>query len=243
MFNLNSTEPYYFNNNYLGTPIIITDSGNAAVWRADYEPYGKATVHPSSTVENHFRFPGQYYDAETGLHYNWHRYYDPKTGRYLTPDPIGLEGGINPYVYVQNDPVNRVDPDGLIPLDTIWDIGNVVYDILTANWDDLAYDAASMMIPYVPAGISKAAKLAKSGEAACEVRKYHPRVRTRSLQDPKSHNFPYSFDDEILSTKPVPKKNGYNIYQKEGSMNDKYGVYEIGVTKDGVIDHRFFRPY
>lgn len=59
------------------------------------------------------RLPGQYYDAETGLHYNWHRYYDPATGRYLTPDPIGLEGGINLYSYALQNPVNYIDPFGL----------------------------------------------------------------------------------------------------------------------------------
>lgn len=71
---------------------------------------------------------------------------------------------------------------------------------------------------------------------------YAPRVRMRGLEDPKSHNFLYSFDDAILSTTPIPKKNGYNIFQLEGSMNGKNGVYEIGKTKDGIIDHRFFRP-
>lgn len=73
--------------------------------------------------------------------------------------------------------------------------------------------------------------------------KYASRVRARGVQDPKSHNFPYRFDNGILATKAIPKSNGYRIHQKAGSMNGKEGVFEIGVRKDGVIDHRFFRSY
>jgi RHS repeat-associated protein len=103
---------YYFINDHLGTPQVLVDSTGATVWQAAYLPFGKAQVQ-IGTITNNLRFPGQYFDAETGLHYNWHRYYDPSTGRYLTPDPIGLEGGINLYSYTSNNPVNAVDPFGL----------------------------------------------------------------------------------------------------------------------------------
>lgn len=64
------------------------------------------------TVDGIIRLPGQYYDQETGLHYNYKRYYDPSTGRYLTSDPIGLAGGLNTYGYVGGNPLTRIDPTG-----------------------------------------------------------------------------------------------------------------------------------
>jgi len=107
---------YFYHNDRLGTPQQLTSVSGAVVWKAVYNVFGEAYVDPASTVTNNFRFPGQYYDEETGLHYNHHRYYDPSIGRYLTPDPVGLDGGINPFVYVENNPIRWIDPLGLMRL-------------------------------------------------------------------------------------------------------------------------------
>ncbi|MEX1033734.1 MAG: RHS repeat-associated core domain-containing protein [Cellvibrionaceae bacterium] len=82
------------------------------VWQASYTPFGKADMVVEEITSN-LRFPGQYFDEETGLHYNYFRDYDPSTGRYIQSDPIGLEGGINTYGYALNNPLIYIDPFGL----------------------------------------------------------------------------------------------------------------------------------
>ncbi|OYY93469.1 MAG: hypothetical protein B7Y41_11985 [Hydrogenophilales bacterium 28-61-23] len=96
---------YYYHTDHLGTPQAMTDASGAVVWRADTEPFGKAVVKVA-TVENNLRLPGQYYDQETGMHYNYFRDYDPGTGRYAEADPIGLAGGLNLYGYANQNPLS-----------------------------------------------------------------------------------------------------------------------------------------
>ncbi|MBI5591473.1 MAG: RHS domain-containing protein [Deltaproteobacteria bacterium] len=96
---------YYFINDHLGTPRQLVTGTGTVVWQAAYLPFGKAQIQ-TEAVKNNLRLPGQYFDVETGLHYNWNRYYDPGTGRYITADPIGLDGRMNLYAYVQNNPTN-----------------------------------------------------------------------------------------------------------------------------------------
>jgi len=112
----NGSDLYFYHNDRLGSPKMVSKvvgSGHVAVWEATYTPFGQALVNNNTGIVSNLRFPGQYYDAETGLHYNYNRYYDPGTGRYVTADPIGLGGGINPFNFTSNNPVNKVDPLGL----------------------------------------------------------------------------------------------------------------------------------
>jgi len=100
---------YYYHNDHLGTSQRMTDSSMGVVWEGEFLSFGEPFFITGS-IANNLRFPGQYYDQETGLHYNWNRYYDPRTGRYLTPDPIGLAGGMNLFLYTEGNPINFADP-------------------------------------------------------------------------------------------------------------------------------------
>ncbi|WP_431081095.1 RHS repeat-associated core domain-containing protein [Pseudomonas thivervalensis] len=108
--------PFYYHLDHLGTPQELTNPAGQIVWSARYNGYGKVTelTHgDGEQLEQPLRFQGQYFDPESGLHYNRHRYYNPETGRYLTPDPSKLAGGLNGYRYTLN-PTGWVDPLGLV---------------------------------------------------------------------------------------------------------------------------------
>jgi RHS repeat-associated protein len=112
LFQKMGTNYYWYHNDHLGTPQKVVDTNGRIVWSATYSAFGNIQV-TAAEIENNLRFPGQYYDQETGLHYNYHRYYDFEIGRYMAADPIGLGGGINVYAYVLNNPINSIDPLGL----------------------------------------------------------------------------------------------------------------------------------
>lgn len=101
----------YLHTDHLGTPRIASDENATSVWSWDGDAFGIGT--PTGTATINLRFPGQYYDHESGLHYNWNRYYNPETGRYISSDPIGLNGGLNTFAYLSANPVMFVDPEGL----------------------------------------------------------------------------------------------------------------------------------
>ncbi len=105
-------EVFHYQLDHLGTPLALTRTSGATAWQVRYRAYGNVWREEIAEVATPLRFQGQYYDAETGLHYNRHRYYQPDTGRFITPDPIGLAGGLNSYQYAPN-PTGWVEPLGL----------------------------------------------------------------------------------------------------------------------------------
>ena len=110
---------YFIHTDHLNTPRLITNATGQAVWRWDNtDPFGgnPPDENPSGLgiFSCNLRLPGQYFDKETNLHYNYFRDYDAAIGRYIQSDPIGLAGGINTYAYVDGNPLSTIDPLGLM---------------------------------------------------------------------------------------------------------------------------------
>jgi len=113
----------FYHNDHLGTPQVLTDESGQIAWYGDYEPFGKVNILVERTTNN-FRFPGQYFIEETGLYYNWWRWYGSEVGRYMEKDPdmsnekrersinISQYKNIEIYVYAINNPFLFVDKDG-----------------------------------------------------------------------------------------------------------------------------------
>ncbi|TVZ39695.1 RHS repeat-associated protein [Alteromonadaceae bacterium 2753L.S.0a.02] len=105
---------YYVHNDNLGRPELLTNANKSIVWQVQNTPFGRHKhLKSNSTLDFNIGFPGQYYDTTIGMWYNWNRWYDQSTGRYLQSDPTGIQAGANTYLYVNGDPLNNVDPEGL----------------------------------------------------------------------------------------------------------------------------------
>jgi RHS repeat-associated protein len=119
---------FYIHTDHLNTPRRVSrPSDNAVLWRWDADPFGGQQANEDADGDSQQfvfspRFPGQYFDAESRLHYNYFRDYDPAVGRYVESDPIGLAGGVNTFSYVHGNPLSLTDPTGELAPIVIWGI-------------------------------------------------------------------------------------------------------------------------
>lgn len=111
-----AVQVFYIHPDHLDTPRVVVNASNQTVWRWESAPFGdtEADTNPAGLGAFDFtqRFPGQQYDAESGLHYNYFRDYEAGSGRYVQSDPMGLADGPNTYAYVYAQPLLYTDPSG-----------------------------------------------------------------------------------------------------------------------------------
>ncbi|UGA36416.1 hypothetical protein JOS77_18705 [Chromobacterium haemolyticum] len=152
-------EVFYVHNDQLGTPRAVVDGNNVEVWRREGDAYGEQPPEqdPSGTGQAfvfNLRYPGQYYDVETGRMYNGWRDYDPSTGRYVQSDPLGLEGGQwSTYAYVGGSPVSYSDQEGLAVFicsraaDLPWPLSKVHHQWIKTDTVEAGMGATPGVIP------------------------------------------------------------------------------------------------
>ncbi len=204
VFRDSSTGTYrdcWFAGDHLGDVRSIVDismnvNSPVVLEQNDYLPFGTKIANPlhAQMGTNRWRYAGKEEFPEMQLLDFGARMYDPFTARWTAVDPLGRHSlGEGLYVYCMENPISIIDPSGRIPIETLWDIGNVVYDIGSAvyyhikgdhitarsHWADLALDAGAVCLPYVPAG---ARKIIKGGEAGITVLdKTHDVKKTQTI--------------------------------------------------------------
>ena len=136
---------YYIHVDHLNRPVRMTDGAKVTVWDATWLPHGG--VHAiTGTAALDARFPGQWFQLESGLHYNWHRHYDPTTGRYTQADPLGFIDGPSVYAYAVNSPQMYVDEDGRFAWIFAGAVAGAAFEYFTnacASRNDILLAAAS----------------------------------------------------------------------------------------------------
>ncbi|WP_394203301.1 RHS repeat-associated core domain-containing protein [Shewanella waksmanii] len=214
---LKQDQIYWYHLDQLGTPCAAFDSDIKLVWHTNSDPFGLtlqqniADEPDTISFNNPLRFQGQYFDQESGLHYNRYRYYCPKQQRFLNQDPIGLAGGLNHYQYAPN-PINWVDPFGLLCKEG--------RDTLSAMLDSL-----------VGAGIDQHTKdkiLQSAIDSACIT---DPEGKVKFCKADGINNLNYNYTvqsmDEASSGLTIRHKMGDKFKEIELSIAEFAGMHEF----------------
>ena len=241
---------FYYHADHLGSANYITNLDGEVVQHVEYVPFGEVFIEErNNTWNTPYLFNAKEFDEETGLYYYGARYYDPRLSLWMSADPLTEKDlATSPYAFCCNNPIIRIDTDGKI-WETIWDIGNVVYDVGAAiyhhikgeheaaknNWVDAGADAVAAAIPFVPAGTTKAIK---GGEKAVKVisnsKKSVPNVTSKSLNKntiSRKGAFNKAKRDAGIPRGQQPKQQPDGKQYKMTPMTDRNGKNILG--KDG----------
>jgi len=250
---------FYVHNNQVNAPQKITNSSRTLVWDYEIEPFGETYATPTATTPTNHRFPGQYADAEDTLSYNNMRDYDPSIGRYIQADPMGLKAGPNLYGYVNQNPVQEIDPYGLYGVFGIasGSFTRTVFPGLTGAYEPVVIGGWDSNIGWNLSGIhSLGAKLGSStlygayykGEEstyyqqdACPIPNNHKQIDLYDFNAPTSLlkplikvNIPY-VSQVGLGYFKTGDDSGYYAYVSGGEGLGK-GSIGIGISTTGYMD-------
>ena len=209
---------FFYHPDHLGSSSFITNLEGEVVQHIEYVPFGEVFIEERNSVWNTpYLFNAKEFDEETGMYYYGARYYNPQLSVWISVDPLyEVDLSSSPYVFCGNNPIVRIDSDGKI-WDTVWDVGNLVYDVGAAiyhhvtgdhntakeNWTDAGFDALAAVVPFVPAGASKVvktgAKTVKTIDKANDAKK-----TTRNV----TKVFPTRKKALDARPKPLPAKQG-----------------------------------
>lgn len=257
---IEGTRTTFLHADQLGTPRIGTDAQAAAVWQWFARPFGTGPPYGSVTVN--LRMPGQYFDAETGLHQNRFRTYDPNSGRYLESDPLGLYAGINSFAYVDSNPLGRVDPDGRLwwwAIAGLANAGFTAYDLYQGYKDYKACGASSLPGTLATAGanllsvvnpelaILRVRGLLKAGRVAAEARAVSREERWLQLANQQNTRLPKEVVDHVNRTggRGVSDRFGLELAHPPKRAAAQGYDYSEAIPKTAAdhrgIQHRYLR--
>ncbi len=241
----NSNAAYYYHLDGLGSVVALSNVNNMLVERYAYDVFGRPTIRDPNGVVlaagargNPYLFTGRAWDVESGLYYYRARYYDYATGRFLQPDPVGYQAGINLYEYCSNNAVNFIDPSGEW-VETAWDVANVVIgagslvnNVRQGNWTwaaldaaGLAYDAVATAVPFLPGGASAAWKARRAGNTLAQSAKVGLDVAKIAKWTDRAARIVDNSLDDMAYGRMVHNKVGKDMY---GMLRELLNFCPIG---------------
>ena len=260
-------QTHYFHCDQIGIPREMTDKDGNLLWFGNYTGWGrlKEETQVTDSAYQPFRLQNQYADRETGLHYNFFRYYEPDAGRFVNQDPIGLMGGVNFYQFAPNTQ-SWIDPSGniaFIPILIAMGVGalsgaatdagmQVASNVINGKeWNDIDYGSVAL-----GAGIGAITgpvlgKAAKLCVGKCQAKNFFKGTRyTEKVKKQASsgdyHSFPEAVDSFSRYGKVSKIKGGDGITRQKleipGGYKGKEGVFEYIKEPNGKINHRLFKP-